>query len=135
MRILIEVPTYSGAMEPETAESLWALDRCGHDVDLTVRHGYGVAMARNRSADHAIDGGYDWLLATITDTTSQRLTRGRDQRSPRATRHRLMASLLRDYMLCQRNLTFQRVAHAIVRLEHLPEELASTQAPMQLGFA
>lgn len=69
MRILIEVPTYSGAMEPETAESLWALDRCGHDVDLTVRHGYGVAMARNRIADHAIDGGYDWLLAVDADVS------------------------------------------------------------------
>lgn len=67
MRVLIEVPTYSGTMEPETAKSLWYLDRGGHDVDLSVRFGYGVAMARNRIADHAIDGGYDCVLMVDAD--------------------------------------------------------------------
>lgn len=67
MRVLLAVPTYSGAMEPETVKSLWDMDRCGHDVDLHVQTGYGVAMARNRIADRALDGEYDWLLTVDAD--------------------------------------------------------------------
>ena len=37
MLILIKVPT---------SESLWRLDRCGHDVDYHARQGYVCAMAR-----------------------------------------------------------------------------------------
>lgn len=69
MRVLIEVPTFDGKMEPETVQSLWRLDRCGHDVDLRVRFGYGVAMARNRGADHALSSGYDWLFAVDADVS------------------------------------------------------------------
>lgn len=31
MRILIEVPTYDGRISQATSESLWRLDRCGHE--------------------------------------------------------------------------------------------------------
>lgn len=72
MRILVATPTYDGKMEPETVTSLWNVDKCGHDVDLHVQCGYGVAMARNRIADHALDGGYDWLLTVDADMTLPR---------------------------------------------------------------
>ena len=67
MRILIDIPTYDGKLEPECVKSLWDMDRCGHEVDLHIQCGYGVAMARNRIADHAIDGKYDYLLAVDAD--------------------------------------------------------------------
>lgn len=67
MRILIAIPTYDGKMEPETVKSLWSLDKCGNDVDLHVQYGYGVDMARNRIADRALDGRYDWLLTVDAD--------------------------------------------------------------------
>lgn len=67
MRILIDVPTFDGSMAPECVQGLWELDRGGHEVDLHVTFGYGVAMARNRAADHALDGGYDRLLMVDAD--------------------------------------------------------------------
>lgn len=67
MRILIEVPTYDGRISPCTSESLWRLDRCGHEVDYRPRAGYGCAMARNRIAADAIDARYDFVLMVDND--------------------------------------------------------------------
>lgn len=67
MRILIEVPAYDGTLHKCTAESIWRLDRCGHDVDLVVRTGYGCAMARNRIAADALNSHYDYVLMVDND--------------------------------------------------------------------
>ena len=67
MRILIEVPTYDGRIAQCTSESLWRLDRCGHEVDYKPRQGYGCAMARNRIAADALNAGYDYVLMVDND--------------------------------------------------------------------
>ena len=67
MRILIEVPTYDGRISQATSESLWRLDRCGHDVDYKPRTGYGCAMARNRIAADALNARYDYVLMVDND--------------------------------------------------------------------
>lgn len=66
-RVLIEVPTYDGSISRSTSESLWRLDRAGHDVDYRPRGGYGVAMARNRIAADALNAGYDYVLMVDND--------------------------------------------------------------------
>lgn len=67
MRILIEVPTYDGRISQATSESLWRLDRCGHEVDYKPRAGYGCAMARNRIAADALNAHYDFVLMVDND--------------------------------------------------------------------
>lgn len=67
MRILIEVPTYDGRISQATSQSLWRLDRCGHDVDYKPRQGYGCAMARNRIAADALNAHYDYVLMVDND--------------------------------------------------------------------
>ena len=67
MRILIEVPTYDGSISRATSESLWRLDRGGHDVDYRPRAGYGCAMARNRIAADALNANYDYVLMVDND--------------------------------------------------------------------
>ena len=67
MRILIEVPTYDGRISRATSESLWRLDRCGHEVDYRPRAGYGCAMARNRIAADALNANYDRVLMVDND--------------------------------------------------------------------
>ena len=67
MRILIEVPTYDGRISQATSESLWRLDRCGHEVDYKPRTGYGCAMARNRIAADALNAHYDRVLMVDND--------------------------------------------------------------------
>ena len=67
MRILIEVPTYDGSISQATWQSLWRLDRCGHDVDCKPRTGYGCAMARNRIAADALNARYDSVLMVDND--------------------------------------------------------------------
>lgn len=67
LRILIEVPTYDGSISRATSESLWRLDRCGHEVDYRPRQGYGCAMARNRIAADALNAHYDRVLMVDND--------------------------------------------------------------------
>ena len=67
MRILIEVPTYDGRISQATSESLWRLDKCGHQVDYRPRQGYGCDMARNRIAADALNARYDRLLFVDND--------------------------------------------------------------------
>lgn len=67
MRILIEVPTYDGRISQATSQSLWRLDRCGHEVDYKPRQGYGCAMARNRIAADALNARYDRVMMVDND--------------------------------------------------------------------
>ena len=67
MRILIEVPTYDGRIGRCTSESLWRLDKCGHQVDYRARQGYGCAMARNRIVADALNAQYDHVLMVDND--------------------------------------------------------------------
>lgn len=67
MRILIEVPTYDGRISQATWESLWRLDRAGHEVDCKPRTGYGCAMARNRIAADALNAHYDYVMMVDND--------------------------------------------------------------------
>ena len=67
MRILIEVPTYDGRISQATSESLWRLDKCGHEIDYKPRTGYGCDMARNRIAADALSARYDHVLMVDND--------------------------------------------------------------------
>lgn len=71
-RVLVGIPTFDGRVGRSTWESLWRLDRAGCEVDCIAKAGYGVAMARNRIASDALDGGYDWLLMVDDDVSLPR---------------------------------------------------------------
>ena len=66
MKVLVGVP-YNGGANPPCMAALEVLDWCGCAHDLDVRKNYGVDMARNRIAAHAIAGGHDWLLFVDAD--------------------------------------------------------------------
>lgn len=64
MNILVGIPT-KNKIDIETAISIANLDWDGHVIDYTHADGmgvYGVAQARNRLCQKAIDGNYDKLL-------------------------------------------------------------------------
>lgn len=68
-KILVACPT-KVEIDAEAAMAMANLDRCGHDIDFTHADGrgvYGVAQARNRVADKAVDGNYDYLLTIDSD--------------------------------------------------------------------
>lgn len=69
MNILIGIPTKE-TVEIETFISLANLDWDGHNVTYTHADGagvYGIAQARNRLADKALEGGYDKLFMVDSD--------------------------------------------------------------------
>ena len=66
MRILIAVPTFEN-IYPDTYQSIWDLDKGGHTVDFSFARGYDCATARNRIADKAMKGGYDYVLMVDND--------------------------------------------------------------------
>ena len=66
MRILIAVPTFENIF-PDTYKSIWDLDKCGHDVSFEYVRGYDCATARNKIAQKAIDGAYDYVLMVDND--------------------------------------------------------------------
>ena len=66
MKILIAVPTYEN-IYPVTFQSLWDLDKCGHEVLFDSVRGYDVATARNHIAQRAIDLGTDYVLSVDND--------------------------------------------------------------------
>lgn len=66
MRILIAVPTFEN-IYPDTFKAIYDLGRCGHDVGFDFVRGYDCATARNRIAQKAIDGGYDYVLMVDND--------------------------------------------------------------------
>lgn len=69
MNILIGIPS-KDKIDIETAISIANLDWDGHAIDYTHADGagvYGVAQARNRLVQKAIDGSYDKLLMIDSD--------------------------------------------------------------------
>lgn len=69
MQILIGIPT-KGQIDIETAISIANLDWDGHTVTYAHSDGagvYGIAQARNRLCEKAIDGGYDKLMMIDSD--------------------------------------------------------------------
>lgn len=66
MKILIAVPTFEN-IYPDTFKSIWDLDKGGHETDFEYVRGYDCATARNRIAQKALDGKYDYVLMVDND--------------------------------------------------------------------
>ena len=70
MRVLIAVPTFETIL-PDTFQSIWDMEKpC--ECDFRFVRGYDCATARNKIADAAIDGGYDFVLMVDSDMTLPR---------------------------------------------------------------
>jgi cellulose synthase/poly-beta-1,6-N-acetylglucosamine synthase-like glycosyltransferase len=67
MRILLAVPTFEH-IQNEVFQSIYDLDKCGHEVDFKYITGHDCARARNIIADLAIGGGYDYVMMVDSDT-------------------------------------------------------------------
>lgn len=65
-RVLIAVPTFESIF-PDTYKAIWDLDRGEHTADFEFVRGYDCATARNRIAQKAIDGKYDYVLMVDND--------------------------------------------------------------------
>lgn len=66
MKVLVAVPTFE-TIYPDTYQSIYELDRGGHEVVFEFVRGYDVATARNRIAQRAIDLGADYVLMVDND--------------------------------------------------------------------
>ena len=67
-RILCGVPSYDGFIRSETAASLVNLQvPSGYSMSVKTFNGYGIADARNKMAQEAVDGGYGYLLMVDSD--------------------------------------------------------------------
>ena len=66
MKILIAVPTYEN-ITPDTFQSIYALDRAGHELAFQFVRGYDVATARNAIATQALDADFDYVLMIDND--------------------------------------------------------------------
>lgn len=66
MKILIAVPTFE-TIFPDTYQSIWGLDKGGHEVAFEFVRGYDCATARNAIAQKAVDGNYDYVLMVDND--------------------------------------------------------------------
>ncbi len=66
MRILIAIPTFE-TIYPDTYQSIWEMDKCGHEVLFRFVRGYDCATARNRIAQLAIDLQADYVLMVDND--------------------------------------------------------------------
>ena len=69
MRILIGFPE-KNSIDAECAVAVSNICRCGHEIEFAYSEGrgvYGVAQARNRLAEQAVDGGYDLLFMVDSD--------------------------------------------------------------------
>lgn len=66
MKILIAIPAYENIL-PDTFQSVWDLDKCGHDCRFIFVRGYDVAMSRNRMANKAIEVDADYILMVDND--------------------------------------------------------------------
>ena len=67
MKILLAVPTFEH-IQNEVFEAIYNMDKCGHEVDFKYVTGHDCAFARNRIADEAIGGGYEYVLMVDSDT-------------------------------------------------------------------
>lgn len=66
MRILIAVPTFE-TVSTETYKSIWDMDKAGCQTDFEAVKGYDCARARNRMAQIAIEGRYDFIMMVDSD--------------------------------------------------------------------
>lgn len=72
MKILIAVPTFDGRIEPETYQSIWDMDKLGHEARFQYVIGYDCAKARNdicrmaKSFDYVLMVDSDIILPTNT---------------------------------------------------------------------
>ena len=66
MKILIAVPTYE-TITPDTFQSIYDLNKGGHECIFRYVRGYDVATARNRIAQLALDLQTDWLFMVDND--------------------------------------------------------------------
>lgn len=66
MKILIAVPTFE-TIFPDTFKSIYDLDGAGNDLSFEYVRGYDCATARNKIAQKAIDGDFDYVLMVDND--------------------------------------------------------------------
>lgn len=67
MRILIAVPTFEN-ISPETFKSIYNLKKSPDDIlDFDFVKGYDCSRARNKIAEKAVDGSYDYVLMVDSD--------------------------------------------------------------------
>lgn len=66
MKILIAVPTFEN-IYPDTFKSIYDLETYDHEIEFEYVRGYDCATARNRIAQIAIDGNYDYVLMVDND--------------------------------------------------------------------
>ena len=66
MKILIAVPTFE-TIFPDTFKSIYDLDKAGNDLFFEYVRGYDCATARNKIAQKAIDGDFDYVLMVDND--------------------------------------------------------------------
>ena len=66
MKILIAVPTFE-TIYPDTFQSIYELDKDGHEVFFRFVRGYDCATARNNIAQMALDMGVDYVLMVDND--------------------------------------------------------------------
>lgn len=66
MKILIAVPTF-GPIEPEVFKAIYNL-KSEHELSFDFVKGYDVAVARNRIAEKARAGRFDYVLMVDSDT-------------------------------------------------------------------
>ena len=66
MKILIAVPTFE-TIAPECFKAIYDL-RSEHELFFEFVKGYDCAEARNRIAELALDGNYDYVLMVDSDT-------------------------------------------------------------------
>ena len=71
MKILIAVPTFE-SIYPDTYGSIYELDKGGHEVAFAFVRGYDCATARNRIAQKAINGNYDYVFMVDNDVVLPR---------------------------------------------------------------
>ena len=71
MRILIAIPTFE-TIFPDTYQSVWNLDRGGHEVSFEFVRGYDCATARNKIVQKALDIGADYVLMVDNDVVLPR---------------------------------------------------------------
>lgn len=66
MKILIAVPTFE-TIFPDTFKSIYDLDGAGNDLSFEYVRGYDCATARNKIAQKAIDGDFNYVLMVDND--------------------------------------------------------------------
>ena len=66
MKILIAVPTYE-TIYPDTYQSIWDMDKCGHECIFEYVRGYDVASARSMICARALELECDYVFMVDND--------------------------------------------------------------------